>query len=490
MVTHDQEEALSVADRIVVMNHGVIEQVGTPMEIYRDPATPFVADFVGKINVLSGRLHPGRDLRIGTSRFACEHDTAAERDVKVYLRPEDVLARPIAPGRRQRLRRRDRQDRVPRLVLPGARQRRGDGRAADHRLPLAQLPRRAGARGRQPAAAEAAARADALLLARRRRTGRVRRPHRPADARAAPARALERPRRARGAARLVALALVAFLALPLATILAKALQDRDGAFVGLANFASYLGTPALLQSFVNSVWVAALVTVVTVPLAFGFAYALARSCIPAKGMFRTIALIPLLAPTLLSAISLIYWFGNQGIAKGLVTRPRLREHLRRAGHRRRRVLRRLSARADDPAQRARARRRAPLRSGRRARHVDAAQVLHHHAAGREVRPDLGGAGRLHAGDDRLRHPEGDRRQLQHARHRRLQARHRPAGLPARRRRRPAAADAGGAHLRHRLAGAAEADRDAHARAPCRSSAAALARLRRADARLCRARSAR
>jgi len=98
MVTHDQEEALSVADRIVVMNQGVIEQVGTPMEVYRDPATPFVADFVGKINVLSGRLHPGRDLRIGASRFACTHDTDTEREVKVYLRPEDVLARPIAPG--------------------------------------------------------------------------------------------------------------------------------------------------------------------------------------------------------------------------------------------------------------------------------------------------------------------------------------------------------------------------------------------------------
>ena len=98
MVTHDQEEALSVADRIVVMNHGVIEQVGTPMQVYRDPATPFVADFVGKINVLSGQLHPGRQLHIGQGRFACEVDTDSARDVKVYLRPEDVLARPIAPG--------------------------------------------------------------------------------------------------------------------------------------------------------------------------------------------------------------------------------------------------------------------------------------------------------------------------------------------------------------------------------------------------------
>ncbi len=98
MVTHDQEEALSVADRIVVMNQGVIEQVGTPMQVYRDPATPFVADFVGKINVLSGQLHPGRQLHIGQGRFECEVDTENMRDVKVYLRPEDVLARPIAPG--------------------------------------------------------------------------------------------------------------------------------------------------------------------------------------------------------------------------------------------------------------------------------------------------------------------------------------------------------------------------------------------------------
>jgi iron(III) transport system ATP-binding protein len=98
MVTHDQEEALSLADRIVVMNHGLIEQVGTPMLVYRDPATPFVADFVGKINVLAGRLEPGRSVQIGRAHFACELDADVARDVKVYLRPEDLLARPIATG--------------------------------------------------------------------------------------------------------------------------------------------------------------------------------------------------------------------------------------------------------------------------------------------------------------------------------------------------------------------------------------------------------
>ncbi len=98
MVTHDQEEALAVADRIVVMNQGVIEQVGTPMQVYREPASPFVADFVGKINVLPGRLQPGKQVRIGDTQFSCDHHTDTAREVKVYLRPEDVLARPIAAG--------------------------------------------------------------------------------------------------------------------------------------------------------------------------------------------------------------------------------------------------------------------------------------------------------------------------------------------------------------------------------------------------------
>ena len=117
---------------------------------------------------------------------------------------------------------------------------------------------------------------------------------------------------------LMAALLLVFLAAPLAFILLQSFEDRNGAFVGLANFASYLKTPALLQSLWNSVWVSALVTFITVPLAFVFAYALTRSCMPFKGLFRTLTLIPLLAPSLLAAISLIYWFGNQGIAKGLI----------------------------------------------------------------------------------------------------------------------------------------------------------------------------
>jgi iron(III) transport system permease protein len=113
----------------------------------------------------------------------------------------------------------------------------------------------------------------------------------------------------------IAALLVAFLALPLIAILAQSVEDAKGHFVGFANFIAYLQTPALRQSLFNSLWVSAVVTVVVVPAAFLFAYALTRSCMPMKGVFRTLALTPLLAPSLLAAISFIYWFGNQGVLK-------------------------------------------------------------------------------------------------------------------------------------------------------------------------------
>jgi iron(III) transport system ATP-binding protein len=90
MVTHDQEEALSMADRVVVMNHGVIEQVGTASDVYERPATPFVADFLGKVNVLKATALGGGRYRIGSVELTLPVDGHAAGDpVRIYLRPED-----------------------------------------------------------------------------------------------------------------------------------------------------------------------------------------------------------------------------------------------------------------------------------------------------------------------------------------------------------------------------------------------------------------
>ena len=113
-------------------------------------------------------------------------------------------------------------------------------------------------------------------------------------------------------------ALALFLFAPLFMILVKSVQDKDGAFVGLLQFQQYLQTPALRQSIVNTLWIAFAVTGITVPLAFAYAYALTRSCMPWRGFFRVIALTPILAPSLMSAISFIQWFGTQGLLKGVL----------------------------------------------------------------------------------------------------------------------------------------------------------------------------
>ena len=109
--------------------------------------------------------------------------------------------------------------------------------------------------------------------------------------------------------------LVVTLVLPLYTLLTKSVQDKDGQFVGLANFARYVDDPAMLRSLENTVYVSVLGTVITITLAFLYAYALTRTCLRARGFFRAIALIPLLAPSLLPGLALVYLFGNQGILK-------------------------------------------------------------------------------------------------------------------------------------------------------------------------------
>lgn len=108
------------------------------------------------------------------------------------------------------------------------------------------------------------------------------------------------------------------LGLPMAVLLSRAFEDQSGHFVGMANFATYVSTPALLRSAWNSIWTAALTMVIVVPLAFTYAYALARSRLPFKPVFRAVMLLPILAPSLLPALSLIYLFGNQGMLRWML----------------------------------------------------------------------------------------------------------------------------------------------------------------------------
>ena len=109
-----------------------------------------------------------------------------------------------------------------------------------------------------------------------------------------------------------------FLVLPLGALIVKSMQNSDGEYIGLHNFYIYLNEPALFQSFFNSLFIAVVSTIITVILAFAFAYALTHSRMPFKGFFRLIALIPLLSPSILAAIALVYWFGNQGVLKAVL----------------------------------------------------------------------------------------------------------------------------------------------------------------------------
>jgi len=93
---------------------------------------------------------------------------------------------------------------------------------------------------------------------------------------------------------------------------------RAGTITSFSNYATYFTTPALSRSITNSLTISLITTAITVTLAFGFAYALQRTCMRFKSVFRTLAMVPILVPSLLAGISLVYLFGNQGILKGLL----------------------------------------------------------------------------------------------------------------------------------------------------------------------------
>lgn len=108
------------------------------------------------------------------------------------------------------------------------------------------------------------------------------------------------------------LVLIVIIALPLWSLLSKSFESSDGSFVGLTNYLTYFTTPTLFVSLQNSLIVAVVSTAIVIPLAFTYAYALTRTRLPAKGLFYALALLPIFAPSLLAAISLVYIFGNQG----------------------------------------------------------------------------------------------------------------------------------------------------------------------------------
>jgi spermidine/putrescine transport system ATP-binding protein len=90
-VTHDQEEALTMSDTVVVMNHGQIQQIGTPMDIYNEPKNAFVADFIGESNIIPGVMPEDRKVSFLGHTFECvDKNFPANAPVEIVIRPEDI----------------------------------------------------------------------------------------------------------------------------------------------------------------------------------------------------------------------------------------------------------------------------------------------------------------------------------------------------------------------------------------------------------------
>jgi sulfate transport system ATP-binding protein len=100
-VTHDQEEALEVADRVVLMNSGRVEQIGSPQEVWDHPASPFVYGFLGDVNLFHGRAHEGEMLIGGDNAVSLdspEHQHVQDRKAFAYVRPHDIEVKRYQTG--------------------------------------------------------------------------------------------------------------------------------------------------------------------------------------------------------------------------------------------------------------------------------------------------------------------------------------------------------------------------------------------------------
>ena len=99
-VTHDQEEALSMSDTVVVMKDGKIQQIGTPVDIYNEPKNAFVADFIGESNIVDGIMHRDYLVEFAGSSFECvDFGFGPDEEVDVVIRPEDLVLIPAEDAR-------------------------------------------------------------------------------------------------------------------------------------------------------------------------------------------------------------------------------------------------------------------------------------------------------------------------------------------------------------------------------------------------------
>ncbi|WP_420683872.1 putative 2-aminoethylphosphonate ABC transporter permease subunit [Acinetobacter baumannii] len=133
-----------------------------------------------------------------------------------------------------------------------------------------------------------------------------------------PRRKTEYSLRSNIALAMVAIALTLAIIAPLIMLFETAFFDENQNFVGLENFYNYFDSPALLSSVFNSVWVSCAATVITVFLASIYAFALTNVNIKGKGFFKLVAFLPILAPSLLPSLALVYLFGKQGVFKPLL----------------------------------------------------------------------------------------------------------------------------------------------------------------------------
>lgn len=117
---------------------------------------------------------------------------------------------------------------------------------------------------------------------------------------------------------LMAIVLTIVIVAPLLLLFQSAFYDQQHQFVGIKNFSEYFNNPALMSSIFNSVWIALVATLITVTLASIYAFALTNVQIKGQGFFKVVALLPILAPSLLPSLALVYLFGNQGILKGVL----------------------------------------------------------------------------------------------------------------------------------------------------------------------------